>query len=432
MKNNQIGKGAIGTAGKPCDSEYSFLALIQNPNLIIERVVDSSLSGIIVIVRINNDALVDEWLKMKILHPTAKDTAGNFRTPIPLRRFILKFCFLTPSSERIIFRNIGGLDGIKAADSKKDFIDEIKLHQKLYLESFTRNLSLTPAIFFGATMNQYNSNEFLKDLSSKKKQDGTKSRTLLRYSKFANNKLRDRVTGLFTAGASTLISTRWGLGVIAMEFAENYITVDDYLKRQRQSRLTQEITTLLLKKFYILYKLGYVHCDDHSQNVMINPRTNDIYIIDFGRTRKHNLRNFEHYIRYDRHYPICTRADGYKSRFRRYTSEITRDMLDNCRNDTTITKSDGTLIDKDPSIEGLNLCKQVKLNELFDYQGRIRQERIKSSQERIKSNEEIMTDITEEEMYGGKKPRKKRKTKTRKKGKRKNNKKTRKNKSSKK
>jgi hypothetical protein len=378
----QLGKGIIGTKEKKCDAEYTFLALLQNPNLRIERVIDSSLTGILVIIKVNNDYLADEWLKLGIIHPTAKDESGEFRRAIKFRRFILKFCFLVDSL-RFPFMGIGGVNGVKAAENKGVFVDEIKAHQKVYVESFTRNLSVTPAIFFGAIMNKYNSIKFLTHLSSKLQLNGRQSDVLRRYAEFVNPERRvyNRRTNLYSTEADGLLGDRWELGLVAMEFAEDYITMRDYLEKRNQVRASTDITTLILKKFYFLYKLGYVHCDDHIDNIMINPKTNDIYIIDFGRTRKHNLRNFDKYIEYDRRYHICSSNDGIKSRFRRYTSRITREMIDSCRNDKTITKVDGSLIDKDPSIERLNICNYVGY---FDYESRLELEK-RRSQERLRS-----------------------------------------------
>jgi len=375
----QIGKGIIGTRYKKCDAEYIFLALLQNPHLRIERVIDSSLTGILVIIRVNNDYLADEWLKLGIIHPTAKDESGKFRRAIKFRRFILKFCFLV-DGERFRFRGVDDVNGVKAAENKGVFQDEIKIHQEVYSESFTRNLSVTPAIFFGAIMNKYNSNKFLTHLSSKLQLNGNKSNILRRYADFVNPNRRvyNRRTSLYSSKVDALLGDRWELGLIAMEFAENYITIYDYLKNTKQVRVPTDITTLILKKFYFLYKLGYVHCDDHADNIMINPETNDIYIIDFGRTRKHNLRNFDEYIEYNERYPICSSNGGIKSRFRQYISHITREMKDSCRNDRSITKVDGTLIDKDPSIERLIICNYVGY---FDYESRLELEK-RRSQER--------------------------------------------------
>lgn len=392
-RKTQTGAGGIilNRAGTHCDSTRVFLELLRNPDFIVERVIDSSLSGVILIVNINNPALI-ERLGVTIIHPTAKDEDGNIRASRPMTRFLMKFVFLTANvryeKNPLIFKGIGGFGKKKekAAMYIEDFFQEIEIHNRIYSETFIRNLSLTPAIFYGGRMNQENAKQFLRDLYEKSKTenaaaggggggnadaDDTPSDILERYYKFVSDPPK-KVLGFVTNKiASKLIGSDWSLGVVAMEFAEDYITLLDHIKniaggdKKKMKPPNEEITTAVLKKVFLLYKLGYLHCDDHGSNIMINPNTKDIYIIDFGETIRNPIRDFRRYIEYDGSpYQPC---DGIKSRFRGYVSPITEEMIQACMNDRSITTADGELIPPDLDIKELKLCTPQTMRNFLRY-----------------------------------------------------------------
>jgi hypothetical protein len=371
MTNNKVGGGIIQNRRDKayCDSIDNFVSLMRNPNFKIERVIDSSLSGVVLIVNIDNPALIEE-LGISILHPTAKDENGNIREPKPMTRFLMKFVFLTQKKYKS-FKGVGGSGKDKSTMPINDFLKEIEIHETIYLQSFNRNISLTPGIFFGAIMDQRNSIDFLRDLYEKSIA-GVGADILERYYKFVSDPPKKNWYGGVTNKiASNLIGSDWMLGVIAMEFAEDYITLLDHIKNtaggdeKKMKPPNEEITTSVLKKIFVLYKLGYLHCDDHGNNIMINPNTNDIYIIDFGETIRNPIRDFREYIVYDGSpYQPC---DGIKSRFRGYVSAITEEMIQACMNDRSITTADGELIPPDPEIEELKLCLPQRIRYIFNY-----------------------------------------------------------------
>jgi hypothetical protein len=98
---------------------------MNNPNFKIEKVIDSSLTGVILIVNIDNPVLIDE-LGITILHPTAKDENGNIREHKQMTRFLMKFVFLTQNERYkdgfITFNGIGGAGDNKAAMYIDDFM----------------------------------------------------------------------------------------------------------------------------------------------------------------------------------------------------------------------------------------------------------------------------------------------------------------------
>ena len=85
------------------------------------------------------------------------------------------------------------------------------------------------------------------------------------------------------------------MGIIVMEFAENYSMLYDILNsRLLNDGIKQHCINMTLYLLIELYKLGYIHGDHHSENILINIDYQGYFgrdisgrplIIDFGRTQ---------------------------------------------------------------------------------------------------------------------------------------------------
>jgi hypothetical protein len=126
------------------------------------------------------------------------------------------------------------------------------------------------------------------------------------------------------------------IGIIAMEFAENYYTLYDILKENVNTELRMSKENYMCMALYLLielYKLGYVHRDHHSRNILINIDYENYFyggvgrplIIDFGKTRLLNqvfdedkLLDFESLYRETRYTELLKQLNVYHNKSQKY------------------------------------------------------------------------------------------------------------------
>lgn len=199
---------------------------------------------------------------------TSACTAENFYM-VPciteVRAFLLKLSFIGSSNEIInTINNTGVMFKIPA----RDFEQEAKLQDEIYEKTFDLANSLVPACVSPALIHYTPSPLF--------------DRLKVRGSKLLNLDLK---------GTSVV-------GLILMEYAEGYSTLDSILDKEKLLNGTGDIipgekfsiqaaSAFLLYQaaHLLLYKAGYAHGDHHYGNVMINVEKQQVLIIDFGQTR---------------------------------------------------------------------------------------------------------------------------------------------------
>jgi hypothetical protein len=102
--------------------------------------------------------------------------------------------------------------------------------------------------------------------------------------------IKERLFNLMKSGQITKI------GMIAMEFANNYSTLNDLTDRHNDTLNYNQKENCVDMALYLLiqlYKLGYTHGDHHGGNILINTNYDGYFynirgrplIIDFGRTQ---------------------------------------------------------------------------------------------------------------------------------------------------
>jgi serine/threonine protein kinase len=182
-----------------------------------------------------------------------------------VRTFLLKLSFIGKSHDIInTINNTGAMSKIPV----KDFQQEAQLQDEIYEKTFDLANSLVPACVSPALIHDTPSPLF--------------DRLKVRGSRLLDLDLRRPSV----------------VGLILMEFAEGYTTLDSIL--EKEELLTGPGDIIPTKKFSIqaatafllyqaahllLYKAGYAHGDHHYGNVMINVEKQQVLIIDFGQTR---------------------------------------------------------------------------------------------------------------------------------------------------
>ena len=70
---------------------------------------------------------------------------------------------------------------------------------------------------------------------------------------------------------------------LVFNYLEGYITFKDFRKDKTiKYKQKLDICSQMWKQIHILHKIGMIHCDIKSSNIMINPKSMNVRIIDFG------------------------------------------------------------------------------------------------------------------------------------------------------
>lgn len=241
-----------------------------------------------------------QGLNLKITIPADKSrligsSIHNLGTPI--REFIIKLVVSYQTAMNDIYWNTSstGTYVPKQCAKESEFIKEINLQQDIFVKSSYLGNPSCPAIITGGIYK--NTNTTPPDQSfTKLHQELVKMSRRLNNLDFLN--ILDKMNTAITNNRFYLNYNRSdipprvprlygisgiGIGIICMELLDGYQT------------LYQELTTSDLNKQLILYaqgiynlgrliSIGYFHGDLHSNNIMYNSATQNMMIIDFGRT----------------------------------------------------------------------------------------------------------------------------------------------------
>lgn len=182
-----------------------------------------------------------------------------------VRTFLLKLSFIGKSEEYVYT-----IDGKIAMDKvpAEDFEREAQYQDEIYEKTFDLANSLVPACVSPA---------LIQDIPS----------PLFERLKIKGGKL-----------LKLKLSGTAQIGLILMEFAEGYRTLDKILTdndvlnddggiipKKKFSRQAANAFLLYQAAHLLLYNAGYAHGDHHYSNVMINVENKQVLLIDFGQTR---------------------------------------------------------------------------------------------------------------------------------------------------
>jgi hypothetical protein len=244
-------------------STFFFEKILFHPETEVERIMNSSLSGIILIIRIPTK-ITEKYNLVTI-------DEANMKKNRKVTRLLIKIVLLGDKPE---YYSIN--DRRKRVDSEKGFIREVDVQRYLFKRSLQNGVPICPSIMYSAIIQNYSP---IFDKFKKIKSPDYK-------------KLKERIfNGL--ESAIKKMKSKPKMGIIGMELAENYVPVGD------MKRITKGVYNEIIKKFYIMYSYGFIHNDEHMNNIMYNPKTKYALIIDFGRTVKfleHRYDNFKFYL----------------------------------------------------------------------------------------------------------------------------------------
>jgi hypothetical protein len=208
-------------------------------------------------------------------------TLGDDYYDKPLNKILIKFSILDKNEFPLKKIEIPPKLRIsKQTDKEDDFRKEADLQNTIFKTTWKRdNLALCPSVISYHSMSIEES-KLLFDIINTKIGSNSIEKDIINYIQ------------------SQLINER-RLGLIAMEYAENFVLMFDYFNKYKEQKKNIDIAySLILSNLIILYlECNIVHCDLHSKNVLISnniePKkcvfdlTNSCSrIIDFGRITK--------------------------------------------------------------------------------------------------------------------------------------------------
>jgi hypothetical protein len=264
------GAGIIGNKSINYDvplkrSRFFLEKILFHPETVIEKIMNSSLSGFILIIRMPTK-ITEKYNLVTI-------DEANMKKNRRVTRLLVKLVLVGSKSE---YYYINGRK--KRVDTEMGFMKEVDIQRYLFKRSLQNGVPICPSIMYSSVMDDY----------------------ALIFDRFSNipvakDIIRQYQRIIFTELEREIkkMKSKPKLGIIAMELAEDYEPV------AKMKKLTKSVLDEIIKKFYILYLYGFMHRDEHKNNIMYNPETNYALIIDFGRTvqfSKKRYDTFKYYI----------------------------------------------------------------------------------------------------------------------------------------
>ena len=272
------------------------LSMLINPSSTLDLITASSLKGFI--FKLNVPKSVSSYTEYRLKNNNTESFMKD-----EVESFALKFVVISDSEKRLpVFidkktnerRN-------KATDTANDFINEARIQQDIWRESYKKKGGEIAPSLGNITFIQGNKGivEFLTYLK-------THSNTTYN----AKQVLIYLIDNIFSN--SSYVNSE--LGILLMENYKNSKTFSDYFKYYKDNKpnhnLLDEQTLKELKRVYLTIRqniiikiirlalLGYIHLDLHGGNSLINTDDGTCVIIDYGRAVnvKNGIDKFLNYI----------------------------------------------------------------------------------------------------------------------------------------
>jgi hypothetical protein len=305
----------IGGLRKKDNNITSFQAvynMLRNDTAEVKVISYKSLSGMIFTVNIKNDPQFVEYLDGK---------------EIDVYSIALKFVIISETWQESlsIMVDTERNEYKKIAETLPDFSKEAQTQSIIFEKS--ENDPICPSVL-DLSFFEYDFGREIIDL-------------LLKKTKHTNTKLS--LEWLL----KRLNNEKHKLGMITMEFANNYIQLAEYRSDRKKDTYIEAIMLIVL----LFLQTGVVLLDCHSGNIMVNPETGRVIIIDFGRTL--NIDNEKD--------DLFLRNNLYKN-----TIGMKRQILNNCIN-TLKTAQHAFNVNKYEAIDFINTFNAlVSLDFLFN------------------------------------------------------------------
>jgi hypothetical protein len=209
---------------------------------------------------------------------------------VPVKKLVIKLAILDDNGSEL--DKYGSIE--KSTDTLTAFSLEANRQRKIYIDTLAPSgKPICPSIIDFSYFDTNESVEFLKLLRCKVNSGDTKS---LQVVEFLINQVQ-KVSPPDYANKIPVGNPR-KLGLLAMELAENYVTLTDLIAIERVPVATKNhFKSLALAQLLILFlKMGLINGDCHGGNVMVNQMKDKTILIDFGRILNVNDGTIPEYV----------------------------------------------------------------------------------------------------------------------------------------
>jgi len=244
-----------------------FMKMVNNPSCRISKISYSSLKGFILKLDIDRPSNLDNLDEIApFLGLNIEKTEYN----VPVFTLVIKLVVLSRTETNMTkYISLDEKQFNKQTDIYSDFEKEAKTQSEIYKNTINKGDPVCPSLVAIAKITDKTvSLEFLK-LLKKKCGSITESENMISYiiKELENN-------------------SSYQLGVIVMESATEYKTVDAFFKGISKESQYNILCKLIFMIIRLVNETGYIHCDLHLNNAMVKYNDDSkivMRLIDFGR-----------------------------------------------------------------------------------------------------------------------------------------------------
>jgi len=189
----------------------------------------------------------------------------------PINKIIIKVCAINEQPFKIT-SVVNGHNSRFATVKEKNFEREIEIQTELFFRTCEYLDPICPSILYTEIKGA------IYDFHEKKRVETRLHDLLIKSDEIGKIYLKNIIHLLETGGLNMY-------GIICMEYAEGFETMYQ-LKETRPEKIEKLRNVARYKLIEMTFKTQYTHSDFHENNILCNPDTEDVLLIDFGLANK--------------------------------------------------------------------------------------------------------------------------------------------------
>ena len=194
-----------------------------------------------------------------------------------INKIIIKVCAIDNPFK--ITTNINGRNSSFTTVSEKNFEREIEIQTEVFFRTCEYLDPICPSILHTEVKGS------VYDFTLKRRLN-TRLSDLLPKSDLTTQLYLSNIIQLLETGRLSMY------GIICMEYAEGFETLNK-IKQIRPDKIEKLRDVARYKLIEMTLKTQYTHSDFHETNILCNPDTNDVLLIDFGLANKLTVKQWE-------------------------------------------------------------------------------------------------------------------------------------------
>lgn len=195
----------------------------------------------------------------------------------PINKIIIKVCAIDNPFK--ITTNINGRNSSFTTVSEKNFEREIEIQTEVFFRTCEYLEPICPSILHTEVKAS------IYDFTLKRRLN-TRLSDILPKSDLTTQLYLSNIIQLLETGQLSMY------GIICMEYAEGFETLNK-IKQIRPDKVEKLRDVARYKLILMTLKTQYTHSDFHESNILCNPYTEDVLLIDFGLANKLTVKQWE-------------------------------------------------------------------------------------------------------------------------------------------